>query len=83
MMKDNDLQVVLQFLGQLEPEVSGRSSTPPPEMEERLARLAVGGSSDEDKQAVCEMVRGQPGWIQWMAERVKERRTVPPLRGQT
>jgi hypothetical protein len=78
-MNDNDLQVVLQFLAQLEPEVAGHGCAPPPaELKERLECLMTGGCSDDDKAILCEAVRDHPGWIQWMAERVKERRAVAP-----
>lgn len=82
-MNSNDLQAVMEFLASVQPEVSGRSyALPAGALKERLERLATGGDSDQDKAALCEEVRGHPEWIQWLAQRIKERRIdpSPPLR---
>lgn len=78
-MNENDRQILMRFMERLEPDVEGREFAPPAgEMKERLENLLAGRCSETDRTALCEVLRGHPEWIQWVADRVKAARSGDP-----
>jgi hypothetical protein len=70
-----DFKVVFRFLEFTEGEVQGRQSTRPPPKVERLLRGLLSGEIDAPKRReLCELLRGQPQWLAWLAEQIKARR---------
>jgi hypothetical protein len=83
-MVNNDFKILIEFLDRLGPEVSGRSiSGPGAEAITQIERFARGECEEDERHEVCEMLRLNPVWIRWLADRVKEARTyrASPVRG--
>lgn len=75
-MLNPDFGSLFRFLDALDSEVAGReSSRPPPEMESQLLRMIQGEPlTEEDRRAVFEALKKQPGWTAWLADQVKAAR---------
>ncbi len=75
-----DFGSLFRFLDALDSQVRGREShKPPPEVEDRLLRLIRGEPLTEDeRQAIFENLKQQPGWTAWLAEQVKAGRNNSP-----
>jgi hypothetical protein len=73
---DSSFSSVFAFLRNFEGgEVEGHSSNPPSEVEIVLNKLLSGKLSAEEKRETCDLLRNEPEWVGWMADRVKARRT--------
>jgi hypothetical protein len=72
-----EFKVLFRFLELSEGEVHGRQSSSPPPHIEKLLRALLSGELDEPKRKqLCEVLRGQPRWLAWLAEQIKSRRKV-------
>jgi hypothetical protein len=70
-----EFKVLFRFLELSEGEVQGRQSSSPPPHIEKLLRALLSGELDEPKRKqLCEVLRGQPRWLAWLAEQIKSRR---------
>jgi hypothetical protein len=68
----NDFKILIDFLDQFEPEVSGRSQSQPyNEDVTKLLRFATGACDEAERTEVCEILRMHPAWIRWVADRVR------------
>jgi hypothetical protein len=75
-----DFQILLEFLGRCGPEVSGNHLGTPRTLEaEKLIRFAYGDCAEDERIEVCHLLRLNPAWIRWLADRVKLARTSGPV----
>jgi anti-sigma factor RsiW len=44
------------------------------DLQERLERFADGLCDEQEREEICEALRGDPALVRWVAERVKQRR---------
>jgi hypothetical protein len=44
----------------------------------RLERFADGLCEEGEREEICEILKGEPGLVRWVAERVKQRRPRGP-----
>ena len=73
---ENELTALFGFLGRFGVEVEGRqSSVPEDEVAEKLIRFAKGECAPEERGEVCEILRANPAWLRWLADKVKLGRT--------
>ena len=74
-----NLSTLFEFLGAIEREVEGHAGRQPSKEAEVLIRKVFGlKASPEERRRVCELLRSQPGWIEWFAEQIKLSRKVAP-----
>ncbi len=74
---NNDFKILVDFLGGLGPEVSGRVlDRPEGDAARKLDRFASGGITAGERREVCAMLQRNPVWLRYLAERVKESRGV-------
>lgn len=74
-MVNDDLKTLIDFLGRLGPEVGGRDLRQPhDEAALKLERFARGDCAEAERREVCELLRANPGWLRWVADRVKAER---------
>ena len=74
---NNDFQTLVEFLGRCEPEVTGRGAAAPQQEEaERLERFASGDCDNQERAKLCTLLRLNPNWLRWLADRVKQTRST-------
>jgi hypothetical protein len=74
---NNDFKILVDFIGGLGPEVSGRVlEAPHTEAALKLGRFAVGEVDEEERHEVCTMLQLHPAWLRYLADRVKQSRVV-------
>jgi hypothetical protein len=78
---NNDFKTLIDFLGRLGPEASGRDLRQPhTEAAAKLERFARGECNDPERREICEMLRSHPTWLRWLADRVRMGRAQPESR---
>jgi hypothetical protein len=79
---NTDFKVLIDFLDRFGPEVSGHEmAQPPSEAVAILQRFAMGKCDERERAEVCEMLRLNPVWLRWLADRVKAMRAASvPMR---
>jgi len=66
------LAELFKLLQNLDQQVEGRESEPPPEsVQSLLMDMIRSGLSPEKRHEVCEFLRAKPGWLAWFAEQIK------------
>ncbi len=72
----NEFKTLMDFLEQVEPEVVGHAVQEPPplELRERLERFVAGNCVKTEIDAICILLRAEPQWVDWVADRVREQR---------
>ncbi len=76
---NNDFHTLMEFLGRLEPEVTGKTTpVPDPSHVPRLERFALGQTQKAERTDTCELLRMHPAWLRWLADRVRMAREVAP-----
>ena len=67
---------IFQLIENIDREVQGRSSQPPGDVEMLLGKFVSGDLSPDEKKGACDVLRNEPEWMNWMADRVKALRAV-------
>lgn len=72
----NEFKTLIEFLDRFGPEVVGHSvqEPPPEELRQRLERFVAGQCDHSEIDAMCLLLRTEPQWVDWVAERVREQR---------
>jgi hypothetical protein len=71
----NDFKKLIAFLERFEPEVTGRQTdAPPQELRRRFDKFIEGECSGSEVETLCAVLRTQPVWLDWVVQRVKEKR---------
>jgi hypothetical protein len=74
-----DFKTLIDFLDRFEPEVTGKALVAPEgEVASKLERFAAGQCEKEERAEVCAILRSNPTWLRWLAERVKMTRGDAP-----
>lgn len=72
---NNDFETLVEFLAKCGPEVAGRALSTPDRMEvARLERFATGACDSDERAKLCTLLRLNPTWLRWLANRVKQTR---------
>lgn len=73
----NDFNTLVGFLDRFGSEVSGRAQMgPQSDSAAKLQRFVEGACEKSERADVCEMLRLNPTWLRWVAERVKMARNI-------
>lgn len=64
---------LVERLSCLENEVVGRSSEDPPSEMQALLLQAINEGIGDQREQIFEMLKSQPGWLAWFAEKIKEK----------
>ena len=71
-----DFTALFQFVERFGPEVSGHNLLQPGgEHADRFERFVRGQASTEEREKLCELLRDNPHWLQWLASRIKDERS--------
>lgn len=71
-----DLDILIDFLGRFGSEVSGRGTAEPDAgVTAKLERFARGECARDERREICELLRSEPAWLRWLANRVRMART--------
>lgn len=74
---NEDFSLIIDFLERVGPEACGRGVAEPPSDAARLLeQLARGECDEQERRAVCQMLREHPAWMRWLAGLVKLERPV-------
>lgn len=74
MMEDTDFLVLSGFVQRFAPDVEGRAAEPPPpEVGEKMARLASGAASPSERTALAELLKEHPEWLPHLARAIRAR----------
>lgn len=69
---NTDFKTLIDFLGRYGSEVSGREMPQPDtHAANLLERFARGECESDERRKVCEMLRLEPAWLRWLADRVR------------
>lgn len=78
-----DFNTLFSFRERFNAEVGGRGiPQPPAEIAVKLLRFAGGECDAVERTEVCEILRQNPPWLRWLADRVRRNREatqVPPV----
>lgn len=76
----NDFQTLVEFLDRCGPEaveVEGHGLSIPGDREAALLkRFADGQCNAEERTEICTLLRHNPTWLRWLANRVKQTRSA-------
>lgn len=79
----NQLTELFGFFGRYGYEVFGREVSPPDDnAAAQLLRFAQGECTPEERAQVCELLKQNPAWLRWIADRVKSGRAAGRETGQ-
>jgi hypothetical protein len=72
MIEDNDISLLLEFLGRCEPEVKGHGLNElNAERRALIERFIAGQCNDVERRQLSEFLQLHPAWIRWIADRVE------------
>jgi hypothetical protein len=81
---NDDFKTLIDFLSRHGSEVSGRAmAQPDATVAAMIERFARGECEETERRDVCEMLRSQPAWLRWLADRVRMARARPESAAQT
>jgi len=70
-----EISTLFAFLERFGPEVAGREvSLPHEEVARKLLRFARGECDTSERAEACEILRQNPSWLRWLADRVRGNR---------